>query len=464
MVEGSENSYKLTLEPDNAIKATSNSAYTVSISGDSEGAWIENDHPRAVILYAGTEGTVEINVYLTNWPDITVSKTVTVIKEPITEIETYLSTDQELICGTNSHLVVSNNDASIDLSRLNFVSTDESVATIDEEGYIKTLSPGTTEVYAENAEDSSVVSEPIEITVTDGNIVKPTSIDVEPIQVYAKTLNSVDAVFNDGSECSDSLYKITADDDSFIRQGELLYSDEATEPMKIKVSSVYDPSVYCETTVEFVEVKCTGLVLENTSFSLPRNKRHAIVVDVESEVDGVDVTYDELSYEIIDGEEHATLTNNVVVCTRVAGTFTVRVTLVHDPSFYLEASFTTYHTSQNNTGTFVEKFVGHYLLYAANGVLAFLTAYFFCWDEKKSVKSIIIWLVVFIAIGVALSFLGELIQYLFSATRGASLSDAGLNIGGFMSGFLITGLILLIIRLVKRHRQKNLQNNLTKGI
>ncbi len=460
----SKNSYRLSVAPDNAHVAPVLESYTVSIEGSSEGAWIENDYPRDVILYAGGEGTVQINVYCSSFPNATGTMTVEVVKEPITSIDTTLSTETELICGQSSHLLVNNDDYSVELSRINFYSTNTDVASIDEEGYIKTLSAGTAEVYAVSAEDESVVSEKIQITVTDGSIVEPTSISVEPIKMYAKTLQKADAVFNNGNGCSDCVYKITCEDESVVRQGEYLYSDEARDPINIRVSSVYDSSVYCDTTVEFVEVKCTGLELVSPSPGslLSRSRRHEVIVDVLSEVEGVDVTYDDLSYEIIEGGEYASMTDNVVVCSTDLGEFTLRISLVQDPSFNIEVTYQTYFTS-SETGIDYDKLFGHYLLYAVNGVLMCLVMYYFCTDEKKKKRNVLV-ILLFVLVGLLLSVLGEFVQYFFNTARTASWSDVGLNFAGYMTGFAGVWLILFIMYLIKKHKKKNAKNTLTKKL
>ncbi len=463
--ENTDNVYKPEFSPENIYEQwTDIEHYDISIEGTSEGAEIENDMPRGIVLWAGTEGEITITVKYLDWPYLTATKTVQVVKDPITYLDVTLSTDTELKCGQNSHLVVNNDDCSVDLERVNFYSTNENVASIDDEGYIKAVSEGTTEVYAVNAEDESVVSEKIPITVTEGTIAEPASVTAQPITMYAKSAQKVDAVFNNGNACDDCLYEITSDED-VVRQGEYLYSDVATGPVNIRVSSVYDPSVYCDTTVEFIEVKATGLSLVEPSNEYPLGRYHRfhVVVDVLSEVEGVDVTYDELSYDVIDGEDVVVMKNNIILPTEVQGFFTLRISLVNDPSIYIDVTYETYY-DETVTNVSVLKVFGHFLPFMANGFLLVYVMYWFLYDEKKNKKSIIknvVVLVLFVLLGFLISVSGEIIQLLLNVTRTASWSDVGINFSGFIIGFLVAMLIIFLYRLHKKNKAKKA---LTKGI
>ncbi len=460
-----ENRYSVTIGPENVMDIyTLSEYYDITIETDSEGTTIDNDLPRGVYLEAGGEGTVTITAEYLSWPYLTATKTITITKRPITYINTRLRSDTELKCGAYSQLVVTNDNYSLDLSRINFYSTNTDVASIDEEGYIKTLSAGTAEVYAVSAEDETVSSEPIEITVTEETFIAPTSIRVDPIKNYAKDLHSVYTVFNNGEECDDCLYVVTCEDEDIVRMGGYIYSEEAMGPVNIRVSSVYDPSVYCDTTVEFAEVKATGLSLVSPANGslLGRWERHYVEVDVISELEGVEVTYDELSYDVIEGEDVCEMKGNAILGTETMGWFTLRISLVNDPSIYIDVSYETYYDDSDADVTVLKVF-GHFLPYAANGVLFAYVMYWFCLDlqdEKKKKRNVLI-LVSFVVLGFLVSLGGEFVQLIFNPTRHATWVDVGINFGGFAFGFAVA---LLIIYLYRRHKDNQTKKVLTKGI
>ncbi len=352
-------------------------------------------------------------------------------------------------------MVVTNNSYKYDVSKINFVSTDPEVATVDEEGYVHALKAGKTSIYAESIYDTSVVSKEITYTVKDGTYYAPESIESDPIIAYAKKAPSVKPVFNGGESCSEKQYKLESLDGDFtVRRNMYAYCDEVTDPLRIRISSVADPSVYCDTTIQFLEVRATAITSTETSYDLEYDVPHKVATQLVSEFEGYSVTYTDLEYEIISGEG-ATLTNGYLESQGLVDSqITVRVTLVRDPSIYLDVTYNVSVDEQgiaDAQGSFLQKFLGHFCIFFLTGILGMLSYYFYLYDDKKKIRSAV-WFVIMIGIGLFVSFIPEYIQVFFS--RGESLTDVEINISGYMAGFALALIILLIIYLIKIHNKK----------
>ncbi len=461
LVVDTRGEYAITFSPDNAYGDLD---VHIEVTSDIECGCLMGD--LTVTLFPKEIGEVTIDAYLYKKPEISVSKTIKITDIPIEEITATLRGGSTITKGATSHLVVRNDGCSLDIDRFNFISTDPSIATIDEKGYIKSYEAGTVEVYAQSKEDPSICSEPVELTVVDETFYAPTSISCEPMQLYTSTFSQPTVTFNNGESCSDVEYVITYEgDDSFIRQGLYYYWSEPTEEITVKVSSVYDPSVYCETTVEFMEVKASGILVEDTVFSFDTEEGHQITASAVSAVEGYSVTYPNLAYEIIEGEDIASVNSGgYIYCNDLEGDITVRISLDQYPETYVDVEYSIYFSEKyydQLKTAFLNKFLGHFCLFAVEGLFACLTMYFFVYEDGKKKKNNI-GLISFIVGGFAVSGFSEFTQLFVD--RGSSWSDVGLNFGSYLAGFAIMLIILLIIYLVKNHKEHTEKQIITKGL
>ncbi|MDR0934982.1 MAG: VanZ family protein [Erysipelotrichaceae bacterium] len=95
----------------------------------------------------------------------------------------------------------------------------------------------------------------------------------------------------------------------------------------------------------------------------------------------------------------------------------------------------------------VRKVIGHFLLFALNGLIGFFT-FISLFKNKKWWLSIIINLI----IGLSVAILTEIIQ-IFTPGRAGLISDVLLDYSGYLLPLLIGYSVILIIRLTKRKKQ-----------
>ncbi len=287
------------------------------------------------------EGEILIRAYLSSYEDVFFEKTVTCVNGAIESISLIKYETTTLKVGATGYVIVRNDSSTYDLSKINFVSTDPEVATVDEEGYVHALKAGTTIVYAESKIDPSVKSEEITYTVKEGTYYAPETIEIDPISIYAKRTSSLKPVFNGGASCSDKQYKLESLDGDFeVRRNIYAYSTEVTDPLRVRISSVTDPSVYFDTTIQFMEVKATAIVATDTDFDLEYNVRHKVATTLVSEFEGYSITYRDREYEIISGEGATLSTSGYLKSTGLVDSqITVRVSLARDPSIYVDVTY-----------------------------------------------------------------------------------------------------------------------------
>ena len=99
-------------------------------------------------------------------------------------------------------------------------------------------------------------------------------------------------------------------------------------------------------------------------------------------------------------------------------------------------------------GKLIRKMIGHFSLFALDGVITYL--YFYYLDKDKEFKRRWIYLVPAFAIGIILAVVTESLQLIIPGRVG-DIVDILIDIGGYLVG---SGITLLIIYLVNRHQDK----------
>ena len=99
-------------------------------------------------------------------------------------------------------------------------------------------------------------------------------------------------------------------------------------------------------------------------------------------------------------------------------------------------------------GKLIRKMIGHFSLFALDGVITYL--YFYYLDKDKEFKRRWIYLVPAFAIGVILAVVTESLQLIIPGRVG-DIVDILIDIGGYLVG---SGVTFLIIYLVNRNQDK----------
>ena len=99
-------------------------------------------------------------------------------------------------------------------------------------------------------------------------------------------------------------------------------------------------------------------------------------------------------------------------------------------------------------GKLIRKMIGHFSLFALDGVITYL--YFYYLDKDKEFKRRWIYLVPAFAIGVILAVVTESLQLIIPGRVG-DIIDILIDIGGYLVG---SGITFLIVYLVNRHQDK----------
>lgn len=97
---------------------------------------------------------------------------------------------------------------------------------------------------------------------------------------------------------------------------------------------------------------------------------------------------------------------------------------------------------------FLRKFIGHYSLFALNGLLGFFTFKLLLSEKKWFLP-----LIANLSVGLGMSILTELIQ-VFIPQRAGLITDVFIDFAGYLTPLLIAYLILLFIHIHKNRKTK----------
>ena len=373
-------------------------------------------------------------------------KTIHVEKEPI----------RNLVIEVSSMEVISNSSFQIYLSsNVNEISFDDVVFLYDEDaliekgdGIFKTKKAGKTILSCYAKKDATICSNQLEIQISEGNYVSPTSIDyTSEISLFANEEHTLLPIFNTG--CTDTLFGIREGDKEIKLDEKKILSFSEIGKKNLTIYSKVNPEIKKEIVINILSCKAKSITISLGSIQYGRTSK--LSYSLESEKEGVEVTNPEVGF-ISDDKTIATIDENGYLLGYQKGKVNITVYWKEDEkiSSTVSLTITSMESSKyDRINYLVRKILGHFLCFAATGFFGYLTVLAFFFENRKkkilSLSSIAL-------IGLVLAFLSEFLQ-IFAGQRGPSFQDVMIDFSGYLSGMVLVFLLHLLISKIRTKKK-----------
>lgn len=338
-------------------------------------------------------------------------------------------------------------------SLLDYYSSQQSVATINQFGVINALAPGTTQLTVSGHSQSYELI----VTASSEAIIKPTSITLTgPDSAYVYGYTPLTYTF-DREDVSDQSVTFVSSNEAIatIDEQGVVYGTKVSGLVTIRVYANADFEVYDDLTLNMLDVLPTNLSLSISNNELNAGTKATILPTLTHDLadQSLPVTNQEVVYRSSD-ETIATVVSingQGIVLGIKRGSVTITANSVANPEVSAQIVLTIIPLEVINDdnvvafGAYLRKAVGHFTLFFINGILGGLTFYYFL-----TRKSLLVRLTLALIPGVFFAGLSEFIQ-LFVPDRGATLFDVMIDSLGYLFAVLI---IYLWFILRKRLRIK----------
>ena len=439
--------HQATLKPIFTPENTSDTRITYTLEGDSDAITLSGN-----TITGAKEGNVTIKATSVALPSLSATLDISVIKEKITSLSSSLDTDTSLVLGMTSKMNLESNVTSLSLDDITFVSSDPSIARIDEEGLIRTLRLGSTSLTAYSKEDTSIHTEPITLHVIEGDFRAITSIAPDTNSFYAKDTFSFTPIFNTGA--SDTRYEVISNDENLNVTNGTILSSSKPGVYSYTLQSINNEDITYTGSIEVKEVKASSITFGETS--LQYGKTVLLPYSLVPEVEGKKVTNPKCSFSVSD-ESIAKADSNGYVMGLKKGAVDIKVTWLEDPSITatVHIAVTSLASADfDQINHLVRKIIGHFSLFLVTGLFGALSLFFFLFKgrERKALYTSLSFTLLLVY-GFLLAVLSEIAQ-IFAGNRGPSWNDVGIDFSGYASAVVIFLIIYLAITFSKAKKKK----------
>lgn len=382
------------------------------------------------------EGEAKVEAVSQADPNLKCEFSVKVVEQRIKTLELSIPSSS-LIKGMTSEIKVSSNKKETGLDEVEFTSSNPEVAYVSTLGFVHSLAIGETTLSCFSKQDPSICSS-VNLKVIEGDFVPATSLSCpSEASFYVGEKKPIEPVFNPG--CSDKALYASSLPKGLSFEGDT-FSSETEGEYLVTLSSVNNPSLTSTITVKALEVKPASI---SVSFSsIQYGKTEKLDYSLVSEKADLPVTHPEVSFLSSDPSV-ASVDENGYLIGYKKGSVDITVSWANDPSIKGKASIAI--TSMDgeifdNINYIVRKAIGHFLSFCLTAVFGVLTCFFFLKKKAPFWAGISIGLVY----GLLLAMLSELLQ-IFTADRGPSWNDVGIDFFGYATGFAFTFLVAFFI-------------------
>lgn len=359
----------------------------------------------------------------------------------------------DLMVGYSRRLTIdvgTQNSSEFDMTLLDYHSSNEAVAKINEFGVISALSEGTTTISITNHPQTYE----LKVIKNPNPIIKPTSITLSGpsegyVYAYIKLLYEFEENVTDKSVTFVSSNEAVARVDN---EGNV-YGTKVAGTAIIRVYANANFSVYAEKEVTFNEVLPTSITVDSASREVKAGTKITLKTTLHHALGaGYTVTNQEVKFESSDSSIAEVVSNNGngIVFGKKKGSVTITAISEADPSVNTTIAITVIPLKAINEeniqdfSQFIRKAIGHFTLFFLDGVLGALT--FSLFIREKLYRSSLFSLIP----GTLIAGLSELIQK-FVDGRTASLIDVSIDMLGYLAGVI---LIFIIYKIVTKKRIK----------
>ncbi len=360
-----------------------------------------------------------------------------------------------------------------------FSSSDSSVATVDEQGVVHALTAGeatmsaiyTSETLIEG--DHVTLKDEISLTVKtlgEGEILPEGLVLSLPLRAANETLHTGDngkflTVLSPAdctkrtvrflSSCPEVL-AVDAESGEYtaIKKGRAVVSayafGDVASSMEVEVTNVSLGA----------ELRAKGLTLSGGVYALTVTAGREFPLKVLAEPEEFYVKYTS------DRPDAVTVTDaGTLLPSRAAEEVCITVTVSDDPDFSEDGGALTesitlllkvqrqrYSDGVSGFGRLIRKLFGHFGAFLLLGILAAGVAISF---DRGSWKRRLLFVIIFLLVGFAFAGITEILQLpIFTAGRGASMRDVGIDFCGYAPAFLIVYGVFLLVKLIISRKKK----------
>lgn len=339
-----------------------------------------------------------------------------------------------------------------DPSQLVYNSSNPNVASINQYGVINALEAGTTEFSVSNHEAVYLLT----VEENPNPIIKPTAINLSgPVEGYVYGTIQLTWTF-DVNNLTDDGVTFTSSNEAVatVNNDGLVTGAKVSGTAIITVYANADFTIFDQIEVTFNDVIPTAISISSSKLEVDVGTKQTIIPTLSHPLPDqtLPITNQEVIYQSSDPSiaEVTSLNGQGIVLGIKRGT--VIITARPQANQAIEATITltikAMEVINNNNftefGAYLRKAVGHFSLFFVNGILGFMTFYFFLSKAKP-------WQTLLFALipGIFFAGVSEFIQ-LFVPDRGASIFDVGIDFLGYLAACSIIYLGMYIHSNIKK--------------
>lgn len=432
-------SYSVVFTPEN----TSDKRVSYSLEQEGNVAELEGN-----VLIPLNEGSAVLKATSLANPSLTSELNISVKKEKITSLKISLDTEETLVAGMTSQIQIESNVSSLSLDDVVFSSSEESVASVDSKGLVRTEKPGKARLSVSTS-DGSVKSNVLTLSVSEGDFVPVSSLRAEETEFYAKNSTRIVPLFNE--EASDRRYTVSSRDGRLLVEEDQSLTSSLPGTYSYTVTSVSNPEISTTGSVTVKEVRAKGISFPDAAvrYGETATLSYSLIPDIAGEEvtdTGVLFSISDSSMAEVSGDGH--------ILGLKKGSVKVTVAWKKDPSVKAEAEIAVSSLTPaefNRINAFVRKFVGHFSLFLLTGLSgALVLCSFFLKTHGDSLFKTFLGFSVLLIYGLVLASVSEGFQ-IFAGGRGPSWNDVGIDFSGYALSVLV---FLAIYALFVFYRKK----------
>lgn len=397
-------------------------------------------------ITAKKEGQAEVLAECLADESVRFAFSVHVMEKKISSLSFSLSTEDEIVAGMTSRMVVKSDKPDFSLSDVLFSTSDESVAAIDKEGYVRTYRPGKVRLSIISKDDPEISFSSF-LSVKEGVFHPVREISYEPyMNTYVNEKSDIVPKFNE--DASDKAFRIIG------RKGKLRISGSQIISLSVgehefEIQSISDPTKTFSVRVVAKEVKAKSIELKTSLIRCGETKKFSYQLISESAqlpVTDTGVSLSSSNPEIADFDSYGYLTG------KRKGSFTVTAVWKRNPDIraIMNVSVTLMATDAfSRLDAVSRKLVGHFGSFFVLAVFGVLTIVFFVSRGKKRIISSS----VMIGYGAVLAALSEILQ-LLTTGRSGNFKDVMIDFSGYLLGYILC--MAMVFLYERRHDPKKI--------
>ncbi|MFA5235648.1 MAG: VanZ family protein [Bacilli bacterium] len=355
----------------------------------------------------------------------------------------------DIYVGTST--TISLQDVAPDLARLDTIewtSDDEGVAQVNQYGVVKGTGVGTANITAASGTFDRTIA--VTVTASSAPVIAPSELSISgETEGYIYRYTQLEADFGDTPPTDASITWLSSDINvARVDSGGKVYGYKFAGTVTITAISNVDDTLTDSIVMTFSKVYPETVTLTSAKAEIIAGQTQRI----DFTFDPVD-TYDRQLIWVSSDPEVASISSHGeygLLTAKKMGTVTISAHSVMDETVaatiaikVLKAS-TLNDEQEADMRNFVRKGVGHYSLFMVNGLLGYLTFYYFLKGKKRHYR----YLLASLGLGLPLAVGMEALQF-FANGRSPLLTDAIINFLGYLTANIVLFIVFVAVQAKK---------------